>query len=48
MKLNLVNKKILITSLSSFPQFKRMDEWGFEDFSDYEEKEFVLNMILSQ
>ncbi|EGX4304151.1 TPA: hypothetical protein QCJ74_003749 [Enterobacter mori] len=31
-----------------FPQFKRMDEWGFEDFSDYEEKEFVLNMILSQ
>lgn len=31
-----------------FPQFKRMDEWSFEDFSDYEEKEFVLNMILSQ
>lgn len=31
-----------------FPQFKRMDEWDFEDFSDYEEKEFVLNMIFSQ
>lgn len=31
-----------------FPQFKRLDGWDFEDFSNYEEKEFVLNMILSQ
>ncbi|EJM8712402.1 hypothetical protein [Klebsiella pneumoniae] len=34
--------------INFFPQFKRLDGWDFEDFSDYEEKEFVLNMILTQ
>ncbi|MEX2987651.1 HNH endonuclease [Serratia fonticola] len=31
-----------------FPQFTRMDGWSFEDFSEYQEKQFVINMKLSQ
>ncbi|MEQ9855131.1 MULTISPECIES: HNH endonuclease [Pectobacterium] len=31
-----------------FPQFKKLDGWNFEDFSNYEEKEFVIKTIFSQ
>lgn len=31
-----------------FPQFKRIDDFVFENFSDYKEKEFKINIKLSQ
>lgn len=31
-----------------FPHFTKVDEWDFEDFSEHEEKQLVINMMLTQ